>query len=97
MKLKIEQVEHIAKLVRLGLSEEEKKKFQNQISSILEYVEKLQKVDTKNIEPTAQVTGLVNSVREDEVNPQTRETMEKLINAAPMKEGSLVKTRAIFE
>lgn len=96
MKLSIKDVEHVAKLARLGLTEDEKKKFQGQISSILGYVEKLQKVDTKNIEPTAQVTGLINSIREDEVEEASKETMKKLVDAAPLKKDNLVKTKAIF-
>jgi len=84
MKLKIQEVEKIAQLARLGISEDEKKKFQDQISSILEYVAKLQKVDTKNVEPTAQVSGLINAVREDEVEECSKETMKKLIDSAPM-------------
>ncbi|MEA3272168.1 MAG: Asp-tRNA(Asn)/Glu-tRNA(Gln) amidotransferase subunit GatC [Patescibacteria group bacterium] len=97
MKLKTQEVEHIAKLARLGLTEDEKKKFQDQISSILGYVEKLQKVDTKNVEPTAQVTGLINAIREDEVEACDKETMKKLVDVAPMKKDNLVKTKAIFE
>ena len=97
MKLSIEEVEHIATLARIGLKEDEKKKFQDQLSGILEYVEKLQKVDTKNIEPTLQVTGLVNAIRKDEVGECDKETMKKLIDSAPMKENNLLKTKAIFE
>lgn len=97
MKLTIEQVEHIAQLARMGLKEEEKEKFQDQLSGILDYVEKLQEVDTKGVEPTLQVTGLINALRTDEVKECDKETMKKLIDAAPMEEDNLVKTKAIFE
>lgn len=60
-----EQVKHIAKLARLGLKEEDVGKFAKQLSSIMEYVEKLNEVDVKNVEPTSQVTGLENVMRED--------------------------------
>ncbi len=59
-------VSHVAKLANLPLSEEERKKFEKQLSSILEYVEQLQKVDTSKVEETSQVTGLENVLREDE-------------------------------
>lgn len=60
-------VKHIAKLANLPLSRTEERKFEKQLSSILEYVEKLNKIDTKNIESTSQVTGLENAVREDNI------------------------------
>lgn len=67
MKLTRDQVEHVAKLARLGLSEKEIEKFQTQLSGILDYVELLNEVDTEGVEPTAQVTGLTNVKRKDEV------------------------------
>ncbi len=60
-----EQVKHIAKLARLGLKDEDVEKFSKQLSSIMEYVEKLNEVDVKDVEPTSQVTGLENVMRED--------------------------------
>jgi aspartyl-tRNA(Asn)/glutamyl-tRNA(Gln) amidotransferase subunit C len=68
-KLTKDQVLHIADLSKLNLSEAEIKKITPQLSSIIEYVETLNEVDTENIEPTAQVTGLTNVYRDDEVNP----------------------------
>jgi len=97
MKLTTKEVEHIAGLARIGLTATEKKKFQTQISSILDYVEKLSEVNTIGVEPTAQVSGILNAMRADEVKPQTPETMEKLVKAAPMHEDNLVKTKAVFE
>jgi len=61
------EVQHIAKLARLGLKEGEVSKFAKQLSEILEYTEQLNEVDTENIEPTSQVTGLENVSREDKV------------------------------
>lgn len=60
-----EQVKHIAKLARLGIKEEDVGKFSKQLSSIMEYVEKLNEVDVKDVQPTSQVTGLENVMRED--------------------------------
>lgn len=67
MKLTKDQVKHVAKLARLGLSEAEIEKFRTQLSGILDYVEQLNEVKTDGVEPTAQVTGLLNVMREDEV------------------------------
>lgn len=62
-----EEVQHIAKLARLGLKDEEVKKFAKQMNDILGYVEQLQQVDTKDVPLTSQVTGLENVSRKDEV------------------------------
>ncbi|HZE87377.1 MAG TPA: Asp-tRNA(Asn)/Glu-tRNA(Gln) amidotransferase subunit GatC [Methylomirabilota bacterium] len=58
-------VSHVAKLANLPLTDEEKKKFESQLATTLEYIEQLNEVDTKNVEPTSQVTGLENVTRED--------------------------------
>lgn len=58
-------VKHVAKLANLPLLPEEEEKFANQLSQILDYVSQLQAVDTSNVKPTSQVTGLVNRTRPD--------------------------------
>jgi aspartyl-tRNA(Asn)/glutamyl-tRNA(Gln) amidotransferase subunit C len=63
--LNSEQVLHIAKLARLGITAEESRKFAKQLSDILAYVEKLNGIKTDDVEPTSQVTGLTNVSRED--------------------------------
>lgn len=60
-------VRHIAKLANLPLSETESGKFEKQLSDVLEYVKKLEGLDTSGVEPTSQVTGLENILREDAV------------------------------
>jgi aspartyl-tRNA(Asn)/glutamyl-tRNA(Gln) amidotransferase subunit C len=69
MKLSREQVEHIAQLARLALSEEEKALYQGQLSAILDYFERLQELDTEAIPPTATVLPLRSVMREDEPRP----------------------------
>jgi len=64
-----DQVLHIAKLARLELKPEEIDKMTGELSSILGYVEVLSEVDTENVEPTAQVTGMKNALRDDVVVP----------------------------
>ncbi len=65
--LSLDQVKHIAKLARLGLKNDEAEKFAGQLNSILDYIGILNEVDTDKVEPTAQVTGLQNVTRNDEV------------------------------
>ena len=67
-KLTKDEVLHVAKLAGLNLSDAEIKKFPPQLSSIVDFISQLNKVDTKGVEPTAQVTGLENIFRKDEVN-----------------------------
>ena len=69
MEITREQVEHVAKLARLAISEEEKVLFGRQLSSILTYVETLNRVDTSNVEPTSHVIPMQNVLRDDEVKP----------------------------
>lgn len=65
MQIEIEQVEHIARLSRLELADQEKALFGSQLSNILGYVEKLGEIDTASVEPTSHVLDISNIVRED--------------------------------
>lgn len=58
-------IEHLARLARLSVSDDEKRLFANQIDSILNYMDKLNGLDTSNVEPTSHVISLSNVVRED--------------------------------
>jgi len=92
-----EQVEHIAKLARIELTEKEKEKFANELSSILDYFEKLNQVDTSEIEPISQITGLKNETREDEVRKERLEIGDRLIKEAPTKKDNYFKVPKILE
>ena len=69
MKLSLAQVEHVARLAQLTLSDQEKELFREQLSSILEYAQRLQQLDTSAIPPTATVLPLENVMRDDQVRP----------------------------
>jgi aspartyl-tRNA(Asn)/glutamyl-tRNA(Gln) amidotransferase subunit C len=69
MKISREEIEHIATLARLSLSGEEKELFGSQLSSILDYMEKLNELDTEDIEPTSHVLLLSNVMRDDTARP----------------------------
>lgn len=66
-KLSQDDVLKLARLARLELSDEEVQQFQNEFNAILGYVEQLQKVDISGLEPTSQVTGLKDVMRQDEI------------------------------
>ena len=86
MKLSREEVEHIAELARLALSEEELELYQEQLSDILEHFDRLQELDTEAIEPTATVLPLRSVMRPDETSsPFPREDI--LANAPLTEDG----------
>jgi aspartyl-tRNA(Asn)/glutamyl-tRNA(Gln) amidotransferase subunit C len=67
MKITRAEVEHVAKLARLELTDEEKETFTGQMDAILAYVDKLNELDTSNIIPTAHAVPMENAFREDQV------------------------------
>ena len=88
------EVEHVAGLAKIGLSDEETEKFRGQLEEILEFVSRLQEVETKNVKPLNQTTGLKNVWREDEVKPSLSPA-EALSNAPDQKNGYF-KVKPIF-
>lgn len=96
MSLSKEDVLKVAKLARINLTEEETELYQQQLSVILEYVEQLQKVNTQGIEETAQVTGLENVFRKDEVAPENPQEREAVLSQAPERMANLVKVKSVF-
>lgn len=63
------QVHHIAKLARLAIRDDEVEKYAGELTMILTYIEQLKEVDTSAVQATAQVTGIVNALRPDVINP----------------------------
>jgi aspartyl-tRNA(Asn)/glutamyl-tRNA(Gln) amidotransferase subunit C len=95
MPLTSAEVEHIAELARLSLTEQEKALFQDQLSAILDYAVVLQGVDTSAVPPTATVLPLRNVMRDDVVAPSLP-TEDVLANAPAAGEGYF-KVKAILE
>jgi len=92
-----EEVKHIAKLARLGLTSSEIRKFQKELSSILDYIEKLKEVDISGIEPTSHSIEIENVMRRnDELKEEKLETRKKLIEMAPEKKEGYLKTKPIL-
>lgn len=90
------EVEKVASLARIGISEAEKDELTQGLSSILEFVDALQAVDTKGVAPTSQVTGLEDVLREDEVVRCELSRDELLANAPATLEG-YVKVKRVLE
>jgi aspartyl-tRNA(Asn)/glutamyl-tRNA(Gln) amidotransferase subunit C len=95
MPLTTAEVEHIAELARLSLTEQEKALFQDQLSAILDYAAVLQGVDTSTVPPTATVLILRNVMREDAVEPSL--PREDVLANAPVAADGYFKVKAILE
>ncbi len=95
MKLSREEVQHIALLARLGLSEAEIEKFKLQLSDILENFEILEQADTSNLPPTTQSIALQNVLRPDEAKASY--PVEDIVANAPQQDENCFKTRAVLE
>ncbi|MFC1967223.1 Asp-tRNA(Asn)/Glu-tRNA(Gln) amidotransferase subunit GatC [Chloroflexota bacterium] len=95
MKLSREEVLHIARLARLGLTDDEIDKLGGQLSNILDNFEILQQVDTADVPPTAQPIILSNVVRDDEVAPSL--TPDEVLANAPRREGEFFRIRPVLE
>ncbi len=90
-----EEVEHIAELAKLHLTEEEKDRMQRQLSAILDYFARLQEVDTSAIPPTATVLPLRNVMRDDICLPSFER--DKILANAPQKAEGYVKVKIVLE
>ena len=88
-------VEHVAALARLGLTDAEIDRMQGQLNRILEAVGRLQEVDTSHIGPTAQVIALENVMRDDVVRPGI--SREAGLANAPLREGAHLRVPVVLE
>jgi aspartyl-tRNA(Asn)/glutamyl-tRNA(Gln) amidotransferase subunit C len=88
-------VKHVAQLAKLPLTDDDLEKFEKQLGEILDLVNNLQKVDTSNVQPTNQVTGLTNIFREDKVQPSL--TQSEALSNAPRTHNGYFVVDAIFE
>ncbi len=95
MAISREQVEHVAHLARLGLSEGETTRLQQQLSQILETMQTIDRVDTTAIPPTAQVIPVDTVTRDDEVRPST--PVEDVLRNAPSREGDFFKVPPVLD
>jgi aspartyl-tRNA(Asn)/glutamyl-tRNA(Gln) amidotransferase subunit C len=95
MKLSLAQVEHIAELARLSLSDEEKARYQEQLSAILDYAERLQAIDTSAIPPTATVLPLRNVMRADQALPSM--SRDDVLANAPQVEADSFRVQAVLD
>ncbi len=95
MPLERSQVEHIASLARIGLTEEEIEMFGEQLSQILEQFEVLNELDTSGVTPTGHASGLQTIMREDLAEDSL--DSEDVLKNAPRREGDFFRVNAVLE
>lgn len=91
--INIKDVEHVAKLARLELTEEEKELYTKQLGDVLKYVDQMNEVDTSSVKPMTQVIDFVNVMRDDKVVYEY--TKEELMANAPEAEDGFFKVPKI--
>ena len=97
MGLSRSEIKHIADLARLDLTDQELKIYGDQLSNVLSYIDQIKEVDTTNVEPTAQVTGLENVLREDRVENWDPDEREAALKQAPEMENNQVKVKRVLD
>ena len=95
MKITRETINHVANLARLNLTEQEKEKMTNEMGNILSYVDKLNELDTADVEPTVHVIPVKNVFRDDTVHPSY--DRDKILANAPSKENGRFKVPKVVE
>lgn len=95
MKLTTDQIQYVAKLANLNLTSDEETQFQTQLSSILDYIDQLNTVDTADVEPTFNVSGQTQAMRSDEVKPSLA-TEDALANSRSVSD-QYFTSKGVFE
>ena len=95
MTVTLKDVEHVAKLARLELSDAEKNRFTEQLNAILKYAEKLNELNTEGVEPTTHVLPVMNVMREDKARPSW--PLEEVLANAPEEEDGQFRVPAVLE
>jgi aspartyl-tRNA(Asn)/glutamyl-tRNA(Gln) amidotransferase subunit C len=88
-------IEHVALLARLKLTESEKELFSRQVGSVIEYIDQLNELDTTDVEPTAHILSIKNILREDKLSVSIPK--DKAMLNAPDKDGSFYRVPKIIE
>lgn len=93
--ISIDDVKKLARLAKISITDDEAKKYQSELDAILGYVKVLDSIDTSGVEPTSQVTGLVNVTRPDEIIDYGVSKDELLANAPETEHGYLKVKRML--
>mgnify|MGYP001150269810 CR=1 FL=1 len=95
-KVKIEEVRQISYLARLDLSEADEKKYQSELSDVLDYIKVINKADVSKVEPMINITGLMDVVRND-AKVSSKLTREEILDNAPEKKEGYIKVKSVLD
>ncbi len=95
MRISEADVEHIAKLARLEIDPGERRRYTGQLSDILNYIDKLNEIDTSSVEPTSHVIPITNVLRDD--LPQPSLPLDKALGNAPQRKGNFYRVPRIID
>jgi aspartyl-tRNA(Asn)/glutamyl-tRNA(Gln) amidotransferase subunit C len=90
-----QEVDHVARLARLALSDEEKERMRRELDGILSYIDKLRALDTEGVPPTSHAVPLTNVMREDEPAPSLPQ--DEMLANAPDRSGEFFRVPRIIE
>ena len=89
------EIDHVALLARLKLTDEEKELFSRQVGGIIKYIDKLNELDTAEVEPTAHVLPVMNVFRDDTLKPSL--PRDKVLQNSPAKDDIFYRVPKIIE
>ncbi len=95
MPLTREQVQHIARLARVGLTDADVAKFQHQLSQILDHFDLLKQIDTEGVPPTTHTLPLESVMAADEPRPSLDRA--EVLSNAPLEQDGYLRVRAVLE
>ena len=94
-KITMRDVEHVARLSRLALTDQEKERMRRELDGILSYIDKLRALDTANVPPTSHAVPMTNVMREDEPRPSLAQDL--MLANAPERSGEFFRVPKIIE
>lgn len=97
MEISKKDVDYVARLAKIELTEDEKENLTKQLGSILDYIKKIKEVDTSKIEPTSHGIVSQNAWREDVVVKSSQETIDTIFKNAPERDGDFFKVEKVME
>ena len=94
-KITMRDVEHVARLSRLALTDQEKERMRRELDGILSYIDKLRALDTANVPPTSHAVPMTNVMRDDEPRPSLAQDL--MLANAPERSGEFFRVPKIIE
>ncbi len=94
-KISLKDVEHVARLARLELSDADKERMRRELDSILSYIDKLRALDTEGVEPTSHAIPMTNVMRDDTPRPSLPQDV--MLANAPERSGEFFRVPRIIE